>query len=231
MNTNADVPIRTFDRNDEFTIIERSSLPHWTQAGTLCFITWRTWDSLPKSVLAKWLAARAKWLQTNGIDSLAKNWRSQAEKLPLAKRIELRNLISERWESSLDECHGACELRRPECAQIVADSLLSKDGIAWYLMDFVIMPNHVHLLVAFPTVQAMFKQCSSWKHFTAVQLNRLLGRNGRFWEEDQFDHLLRSDDDFLRFRAYIANNPKTAHLRCGEFIHYTKPLSVEAKIS
>lgn len=46
-------------------------------------------------------------------------------------------------------CHVACLLRQPVLAKIVADSLRHFDGDRYCLGDFVVMPNHVHLLVAF----------------------------------------------------------------------------------
>ena len=39
--------ISTFDPQADFSIVERA-LPHWHQAGTVCFITWRLADSLPR---------------------------------------------------------------------------------------------------------------------------------------------------------------------------------------
>ena len=92
----------------------------------------------------------------------------------------------------------------------------------YYLSDYVVMPNHVHILVAFPTEEAMLKQCESWKHYTARQINGLLQRRGRLWQQDAFDHLVRSPDEFDRLRAYIADNPRAAGLRSDEYLHYQK---------
>jgi type I restriction enzyme R subunit len=115
-------------------------------------------------------------------------------------------------------------LRRPELSQIVADSLCHFDGDRYELTDFVVMPNHVHLLVAFPDEESLLKQCESWKHFTATQINRRLGRKGRFWQQDGFDHLVRTPERFEELRHYIADNPKRARLGPGEYIHYSKSL-------
>jgi len=78
--------------------------------------------------------------------------------------------------------------------------------------DFVVMPNHVHLLAAFPDEGSMLAQCESWKHYTATKINRFLGRSSRFWQQDGFDHLVRSVEQFEYLRAYIADNPRRAHL-------------------
>jgi type I restriction enzyme R subunit len=215
-------PIRTFDPKDEYFVVERRDLPHWTQAGTVAFITWRTWDSIPKPVYIEWLRIRAGWLRKHGIDPDVKQWRERLTALDRSDQFQFRELLAERWEASLDECHGTCVLRQPELAKIVADSLLHFDGDRYVVTDYVVMPNHVHLLAAFPTPETMLKQCDSWKHFTATQINRLLNRKGRFWEVDDFDHLVRGDAQFEYYRQYIAENPTRARLSRGEFAHYSR---------
>lgn len=69
-----------------------------------------------------------------------------------------------RWQDALDDCHGACALRAPELAEIVAKSSLRFDNDRYLMLDFIVMPNHVHLLAAFPDEEAMRNQCESWKH-------------------------------------------------------------------
>jgi type I restriction enzyme R subunit len=214
--------IQVFDPDQEFTVVERR-LPHWSQAGTISFITWRTWDSIPAEVLQRWLTERDAWLKRHGIDPNA-DWRSQLRSLSPTLRREFQLRVSDRWNEHLDACHGACVLRRLELAQIVSDSLLHFDGDRYELTDLVVMPNHVHLLVAFPDEHSMLRQCDSWKHFTATQINRALNRKGRFWEQDGFDHLVRSPEQFLYLRRYIADNPRKARLQPGEFIHWSKPV-------
>jgi type I restriction enzyme R subunit len=199
-------------------------LPHWSQAGTISFITWRTWDSIPESVLNQWLAARAEWLKQHGINPASDDWRTQLHTLGPTLLREFQLLVSDRWNEHLDACHGASVLRRSELSRIVADSLLHFDGQRYDLTDFIVMPNHVHLLAAFPDDPSMLKQCESWKHFTATQINRALNRKGHFWQQDGFDHLVRSLEQFEFLRQYIAANPSRAKVQPGEFVHYSKPV-------
>ena len=86
------------------------------------------------------------------------------------------------------------------------------------------MPNHVHVLVAFLDKAMMLKQCTSWKHFTATRINEAIGRSGPFWQQDGFDHLVRSPEAFDHLRRYIADNPRRANLPAGAFVHFSKPL-------
>jgi putative transposase len=210
-----------FDPSQDVSVVERR-LPHRSQAGTVCWITWRTWDSIPMPVLESWLAERRQFLQRLGIDDATEGWRGRIRSLPAAIQTEFHRTIFNKWNDQRDLRHGACALRRPELASIVAESLHRFDADRYDLTDFVVMPNHVHLLAAFPDEDAMLDQCESWKHFTATRMNRTLERKGRFWQQDGFDHLVRSAEAFAYFRRYIAENPQRAHLRVGEYLHYSK---------
>lgn len=85
------------------------------------------------------------------------------------------------------------------------------------------MPNHCHLLASFPDEHSMLDQCESWKHFTAREINRELKQRGRFWQQDAFDHLVRTEEQFRFLREYIAQNPTKAGLSRGEFLHWSLP--------
>jgi type I restriction enzyme R subunit len=175
-------------------------------------------------VIEAWLRERNAFLRRHGINPLAKNWRQQLTELSLEIKEDFDRTLSNRWHGELDACHGDCVLRRPELAKIVADSLKKFDNDRYELTDFVVVANHIHLLAAFPDADAMLEQCESWKHYMARQINRSLRRRGRFWQQDGFDHLVRSADQFDYLRKYIAENPRKANLKPGEYIHYSKPL-------
>jgi putative transposase len=211
-----------FDPEGEVLISARK-LPHWDQAGTTCFITFRTDDSLPESVIAKLKTERADWLRVHGIDVFKSNWKSRLSKLSKLDQRVYHETFTSRWMDLLDEGHGACVLRQPPLAKIVADALHFFDGDRYILGDFVVMPNHVHLLVQFPGIAQLKKQCKSWKRFTAIDIHKELGGQGHFWQAESFDHLVRSAEQFAFLRKYIADNPIKAKLKPGEYIHYVRP--------
>ena len=81
----------------------------------------------------------------------------------------------------------------------------------YQLHAYVVMPNHVHLLVT-PTVVAT-RWLAPLKGFTAYRANELLGRHGQaFWQDESYDHLVRSEAQFDRIQAYIEENPVKAGL-------------------
>lgn len=177
---------------------------------------------MPSPVVRTWLAERDAWLRQHGINPSRPGWEALLKDWPKEHLREFRRFVSGRWNDHLDELHGACVLRRPECAAIVGESLRHFDEDRYCLSDFVVMSQHVHLLAAFAAEEAMLAQCESWKHYTARQINAVLGRKGRFWEQDAFDHLVRSPEEFERLRQYVAENPRRAGLEAGDYLYYRK---------
>jgi putative transposase len=107
---------------------------------------------------------------------------------------------------------GPTFLRQSAIAQLVLASIECGAGLEHYQMhSFVIMPNHVHLLLT-PHV-SVSKLLGSLKTSTARRANLLLQRCGRpFWQEESYDHLVRSGEEFRSVRRYIENNPVSACL-------------------
>ena len=214
--------LHCFDPQAEYSVIERR-LPHWAQAGVVCFLTYRTADSIPRAVIERWVAERKALLKQHGIDP-STDWRKAMQTLPPQVRDTLRWKLSDRFDAFLDESHGACVLKRPELGRIVAENLLHLNDREYWLTDFAVMPNHVHALATFRSDGDMLPRIEAWKRYQARKINAALKRSGRFWQSDGFDHLVRSPEQFEHYRRYIAENPGRAGLRPGEFVHYSKEL-------
>jgi len=81
----------------------------------------------------------------------------------------------------------------------------------YVLHAFVVMPNHVHLLIT-PAVP-LPRLTKSLKGFTVRRANALLGTMGiAFWQDESYDHVVRDRREFERIRLYIENNPVRAAL-------------------
>ena len=52
----------------------------------------------------------------------------------------------------------------------------------------------------------------SLKSYTAHRANKILGRQGAFWQHESYDHWARDGDEMLRIIKYIENNPVAAQL-------------------
>jgi REP element-mobilizing transposase RayT len=104
-------------------------------------------------------------------------------------------------------------LKDPEIASIVAEAIQYGETRRQFyeLYAWVITSNHVHLIlqpdVAFPTI-------TRWlKGRTSRIANRMLGRTGApFWQDESFDHWIRSTDELLGLIDYVESNPVKAGL-------------------
>ena len=107
---------------------------------------------------------------------------------------------------------GPLYLKQPEIAEVVTGAL--RDGERKFqryeLHAFTVMPNHVHLLVTPRVVPTRW--LGPIKGFTGFRANQILGRRGAFWQNESYDHLVRSDAEFQRIRRYIEVNPVKAGL-------------------
>lgn len=212
------MPGELFDPKAEVLIHEHCR-PHWSQVGAIVFITFRTHDSIPREVIVRWDREKHDRLKRQGLAVSGQHWSQIIETLNNAERIRFNQEFDRCREDFLDTCCGECVLRRPELAQIVADSLLYFDGERYRMGDFIVMPNHIHLLAAFGSPEMLIEQCDSWLHYTAFQINKQLGRKGTFWQQEPFDHLVRSPEQYEYLRDYIRDNSVKAGLKPGEYVY------------
>ncbi|MFL6373461.1 MAG: transposase [Pyrinomonadaceae bacterium] len=97
---------------------------------------------------------------------------------------------------------------------MVQAALLKFHDERYRLDSWVIMPNHVHVLLRALADHPLDKILHSIKSFTALEANKMLGRRGRFWMREAFDRYIRSEAHYGHVIHYIENNPVKARL-CG----------------
>ena len=80
------------------------------------------------------------------------------------------------------------------------------------------MPNHVHVLVQPISPATLTSVLHSWKSYTANKLHRDGGAQGRVWQEESSDRIVRDEDELVKFNDYIFANPSVAHLSTDSFV-------------
>jgi REP element-mobilizing transposase RayT len=174
------------------------NLPHWCQEGKMVFVTFRLADSIPADRLRQLQAERDLWKLNHPQMISPNHW------------LEYYRLFSDRVEGWLDDPVGECQLARPDCAEIMAKAMGHFDGTRYTLDHWVIMPNHVHVLLIVKDQYPMKDILHGWKSFTARPINTLCNRTGRLWQHESFDHLVRNPDQLKKYRAYIIENASKA---------------------
>lgn len=175
----------------------RRNLPHWLPEGKSIFITWRLHGSLPASLLRTTRTAR------NGRATKPAN--ASPQESPGKKFLQL--------DAALDSAKsGPLWLADPEIADYAEYPIVRGAELGRYqLHAYVIMPNHVHILLE-PRLP-LAKITGVLKGVAARDANATLGRSGKpFWQDESFDHWVRNSAEFERIRHYIEWNPVRAGL-------------------
>jgi REP element-mobilizing transposase RayT len=142
-----------------------------------------------------------------------------ADSFPVERRAEWEQILGDadeslrrrKLEALLDRGMGECWLRQPKVATIVEDKLRQFDGTQYRLRAWVLMPNHVHLVVDVQDTP-LSRLVQRWKGGTAREANLILGRRGAFWQEDYFDTKIRDAAHMSRAIRYVEENPTKAKL-------------------
>jgi REP element-mobilizing transposase RayT len=185
-----------FDREADFQIYRRR-LPHWRQNGATYFVTFRLRDSLPGPKLAALNDERNRWLAMNP---------------PPHNKNQIREYnrdFSESIHAWLDAGYGACVLAQPEIHRLIETVLNFFNGQRYELGEYVVMPNHVHVLVRPLGDHHLDRILHSWKSFSSKQINKITKTHGPVWHQESFDHIVRSAAQLARIECYIRDNPKS----------------------
>jgi len=170
------------------------NLPHWRQDSVTYFVTFRTADSLPQEKLNQWQAEKEAWLK------------QQPEPHDAQTRKEFYEKFPERLQRWLDQGFGECLLQKPNLRDIVEKALRHFDGERYDIDEFVVMPNHVHVVVTPKTDYQLSGILHSWRSFTANAINKETGKSGAFWQKESFDHIIRNPDQLEKIRGYIRDH-------------------------
>jgi len=102
------------------------------------------------------------------------------------------------------------DLTHPSIATIVCDSILhqKRSGI-WHLLTFVIMPDHLHLLVALGEKSDLSKSMANFSKFPARKIQQMFPSNsGLLWQSGFYDRQVRrSVEKCPELTTYIHLNP------------------------
>lgn len=121
-------------------------------------------------------------------------------------------------ETHLDAGYGSCCLRNQAAAEIVWNALHFEQRKRFRLFAAAVMPNHVHAVLALESGQTLSAVTHSWKSFAAHEVNKAIGRTGRLWEPESYDHIVRSPASLARIVRYVSLNPQKARLGNWPFV-------------
>ncbi len=199
--------------------------------GASLFVTFRLADSIPQAIVRHY--RNQKFAIDNQLARLVgANATGEIDDIRSNRLKDFHRAWFRKFEQILHkESTGPVWLKNPEIASLVFESFMHRDGRDFDLKALCIMSNHVHSVFRphlthdsitvvkhtagfhmeadSPTLGVTMK---SLKGYTARMANRLLGRTGKFWEVESYDHQVRDEAEFHRIVGYVLQNPVKAGL-------------------
>ena len=157
-----------------------TKLPHLNLHHHYQFITFRTFDSIDDYVI--------KMQQNERIVTKIKQYE-------IDKYLDTSHKGSYFYDELIDK---------------MREILLEKDTILYEVVVFVIMPNHIHIVIK--QLDDLVKIVKYIKGKSAIQANKFLGKKGKFWLDGYFDKAIRDEKHFNTVCEYVLNNPIKANL-------------------
>ena len=217
---------------DKPLTVYRRHLPHWRQDGASYFVTFRLADSLPQSKLDELASIREAWerrhlpcgklFRRTAFPSRPSHPRqgTAQESRPTeldAALEELTRALQDRVERWLDEGMGRCVLGQAVLAAWVTRALHHFDDDRYELGGYVVMPNHVHVIVR-PLLWERYpleELVGSWKKYSSRRIQRELQEHGNLWQDESYDRIIRDGEHLWRVVQYLGSNPERAGLCSG----------------
>ncbi|MFA5688346.1 MAG: primosomal protein N' [Kiritimatiellales bacterium] len=226
-----------FDSSVPVSYLSGGNLPHWRQDGTMYFVTFRLADSVPQEKLVQWRRERDEWLEENPEPKTTERTRDVASAFSADEwHEEYHRRFSAPFEKWLNSGTGSCIFSDAKNRQILEETMQAFDGERYRIDSYVIMPNHVHVLVAPRGDNTLSSIIQQWKSVSSHMIGKVdaappprnvCERGGgaastlcsaqqrNLWQKESFDHIVRSPESLSKFREYILNNPK--NLPAGTF--------------
>ena len=170
----------------------RGKFPH-REYKLLQFISYRLYDSVPQKVIEAWKEELKVTEMTMSNDP----------------RVEILRKRIDKYE---DAGYGQCFLQDPRIASMIQENLFHFNGVRYNVLNWCIMPNHVHVLIEVKEGWTLSTIMHGWRSYTAHQANKILGRTGDFWMDEYFDRYIRDEKHLETVVNYIDNNPVKAGL-------------------
>jgi REP element-mobilizing transposase RayT len=180
----------------------RRHLPHWIPENAAVFVTWRLAGSLPRS----------EWDRPSSFAACQSSLKDAGLTDDTNRSSVLPRLLEQ--DEQLDDAGGGKDwLQDSRIASVVVNALLYGETVRHFyqLHAWVVMPNHVHAIFQ---PSAELSTIMRWvKGRTSRVANQILGRTGTpFWQNESFDHWIRSAEELEYLTRYVENNPLKAGL-------------------
>ncbi len=190
-------------------MIVHKDLPHINAYDRYQYITYRLADSLPYEIIETMRLALLEYYEND-------------------RKKELTNRIN----NYIDNGYGSSILAHPLIGNMILKNWQHFSGKLYDLIEWVIMPNHVHLIIKEYKESDINVIIDKWKSYSSKQIIKLsesitnnvdfyiykkeslnnLIKSKKIWQRNYWDHYIRSDEELYNTIDYIYQNPVKAGL-------------------
>lgn len=194
-------------------LFRKRRLPHWDVPDATYFVTACLAGSIPAVGLLKLTQYRRSLEEKPTPDDMAETeWEIQKHKF-----------IFGRFDRWLDHKPSVRHLEDRRLAMKIRDSIYHFAEERYDVYAYVVMPSHFHWIFRpkedwIKTLKSHHAErgpreiiMHSIKLYTVRECNRLLGRKGRFWQVESYDHCVRDEAELSRIIEYVEMNPVRAN--------------------
>lgn len=103
--------------------------------------------------------------------------------------------------------HGSQSELAPDERSVAVSAIQYFDRQRYEVFAYVVMDDHVHVLVRPHGAHRLQDIVHTWKSYTARRLQREYGRQGAVWQDEYLDRIVRDDAELVQKGEYILNNP------------------------
>lgn len=179
----------------------RTSLPHWEVEGRAHFVTICGVGALPRDACER----------LRELNAARQRIEPRSREFGVIQRQYF--LTAEKYlDREGDENDRLNTRAAKEIVAAAIENLPAQHG--WNAFNWVIMPNHIHLLLRAVRGDAdtMRLTLTRFKGRTARLVNQTSNCSGDFWQSEWFDRWARTDEEEAKVTEYIRQNPVKARI-------------------
>ncbi|MCB1218575.1 transposase [bacterium] len=128
--------------------------------------------------------------------------------------VEIKNNRLPQWRKA-EACYfvtwrldlGSGRLNGPE-RDLVCRAIEYFHGERYKLRAYVVMDNHVHIVLVMLAGNDLSDQLKSIKRYTAIHINRMRGRSGKLWQKASYTRILFDNSAVASCSEYVMSNPQ-----------------------
>jgi putative transposase len=183
----------------------KRNLPHYLISGETYFITFRLADSIPIKIIKQLQDEKDRSIK------IISAYDSEIKRKEQYKRYQ--SAYFRKIDKLLDKAaYGPKWIEEENVAENISKVIHSYHSRFYDLICYTLMPNHIHIVMKPKMAEELPKILQNIKSKTAIESNKILNRNGRFWQQESYDHIVRNETEMERILNYVLNNPVKAGL-------------------